>query len=323
MPRSRSCCGRPRAKSSAVLRRCAAPGAHRWRASVRAALSDHRRARRRAEQRARDAVPARWQTRSTIVLSAPPMQGIQVQILRDETDLEAARRARDSVLGNISHEFRTPLAAQLASIELLREGLGNMRPEAQRELLANVERGVLRLMRPDRQSARERAHRGRSTLDPPAAGGSGGSGHRGAGPDRTAAAAAATAGRDRCPGHRRAGARRRPAPRQVFVNLLANAAKFSPEGSTIRIGGRPVRRTDRGMGRGRGSRGASAAVPRRFSSASSAAPKPSPKPRVWDWAVDRQIDRRATRRLGAGGAYRCAAHALYAGTAAGNGELKT
>ena len=64
------------------------------------------------------------ETRSTIVLSAPPIQGIQVQILRDETDLEAARRARDSVLGNISHEFRTPLAAQLASIELLRDGLG-------------------------------------------------------------------------------------------------------------------------------------------------------------------------------------------------------
>ena len=86
-------------------------------------------------------------TRSTIVLSAPPVQGIQVQILRDETDLEAARRARDSVLGNISHEFRTPLAAQLASIELLRDGLDDMQPEAQRELLANVERGVLRLMR--------------------------------------------------------------------------------------------------------------------------------------------------------------------------------
>ncbi len=62
-------------------------------------------------------------TRSAIVLSAPPVQGVQVQILRDETDLEAARRARDSVLGNISHEFRTPLAAQLASIELLRDGL--------------------------------------------------------------------------------------------------------------------------------------------------------------------------------------------------------
>ena len=45
--------------------------------------------------------------------------------MRDETELEAVRRARDTVLANISHEFRTPLAAQLASIELLREGLAH------------------------------------------------------------------------------------------------------------------------------------------------------------------------------------------------------
>ncbi|HEX9139448.1 MAG TPA: ATP-binding protein, partial [Steroidobacteraceae bacterium] len=86
-------------------------------------------------------------TRATIIVSAPPVAGVQVQVIRDETDLEAARRARDSVLGNISHEFRTPLAAQLASIELLRDGLSTLGPAAQGELLANVERGVLRLMR--------------------------------------------------------------------------------------------------------------------------------------------------------------------------------
>ena len=51
------------------------------------------------------------------------VEGLQVQVIRDETELEAVRRARDSVLANISHEFRTPLAAQLASIELLRDGL--------------------------------------------------------------------------------------------------------------------------------------------------------------------------------------------------------
>jgi signal transduction histidine kinase/HAMP domain-containing protein len=86
-------------------------------------------------------------TRSAILVSAAPVAGLQVQVLRDETDLEAVRRARDSVLGNISHEFRTPLAAQLASIELLRDGLDHMPRDAQGELLANVERGVLRLMR--------------------------------------------------------------------------------------------------------------------------------------------------------------------------------
>ncbi len=65
---------------------------------------------------------------------------------RREEETRIARRARDAVLGNISHEFRTPLAAQLASIELLRDGLGNLAPAAQRELLSNVERGVRRLM---------------------------------------------------------------------------------------------------------------------------------------------------------------------------------
>ena len=57
--------------------------------------------------------------RTTIITSAAPVDELQVQVIRDETELEGVRRARDSVLANISHEFRTPLAAQLASIELL------------------------------------------------------------------------------------------------------------------------------------------------------------------------------------------------------------
>jgi signal transduction histidine kinase len=49
------------------------------------------------------------------------------------------------VLANISHEFRTPLAAQLASIELLSEGLGTMNVEGQRELVSSLHRGTQRL----------------------------------------------------------------------------------------------------------------------------------------------------------------------------------
>jgi signal transduction histidine kinase len=177
-------------------------------------------------------------TRSAIVLSAPPMQGVQVQILRDETDLEAARRARDSVLGNISHEFRTPLAALLASIELLRDGLNGMPPEAQRELLANVERGVLRLMRLiDNLLESVRIEAGQYSIrqQPVDL------------PDVIADA------RDLIEPLLRqrhmtlelddsglSGSVRGDAQRlgQVFVNLIANAAKFAPEGSTIRVGGR-------------------------------------------------------------------------------------
>jgi signal transduction histidine kinase len=90
---------------------------------------------------------AEGQPRSTIVTSAAPVDGLQVQVIRDETDLEAVRRARDSVLANISHEFRTPLAAQLASIELLREGLDSMTDVQRRELVLSLERGTHRLTR--------------------------------------------------------------------------------------------------------------------------------------------------------------------------------
>lgn len=83
--------------------------------------------------------------RRVVISSAAASDGIQVQVLRDETELEAVRRTRDTVLANISHEFRTPLSAQLASIELLREGIGEMPVEAQRELVASLERGVQRL----------------------------------------------------------------------------------------------------------------------------------------------------------------------------------
>jgi len=175
--------------------------------------------------------------RSAIVLSAPPVQGVQVQILRDETDLEAARRARDSVLGNISHEFRTPLAAQLASIELLRDGLADMAPDAQRELLANVERGVLRLMRLiDNLLESVRIEAGQHSIRQ----------------QPVDLVEVITDARDLIAPlllQRRLtleldesgiGAMLRgDAQRlgQVFVNLIANAAKFAPEGSTIRVGG--------------------------------------------------------------------------------------
>lgn len=84
--------------------------------------------------------------RRVVIASAPPaVDGLQVQVLRDETELEAARRTRDTVLANISHEFRTPLAAQLASIELLRDGVGTLSVEGQRELVSSLHRGTQRL----------------------------------------------------------------------------------------------------------------------------------------------------------------------------------
>jgi signal transduction histidine kinase len=85
--------------------------------------------------------------RTVIITSAGMVEGLQVQVMRDETDLEAARRARDSILANISHEFRTPLAAQLASIELLQENLHELPREQLEELVTALRRGSLRLTR--------------------------------------------------------------------------------------------------------------------------------------------------------------------------------
>jgi signal transduction histidine kinase len=85
--------------------------------------------------------------RTVVITSAAPVGGLQMQVMRDETELEAVRRARDSVLANISHEFRTPLSAQLASLELMLDGLESIPRERLGELLESLQRGTLRLTR--------------------------------------------------------------------------------------------------------------------------------------------------------------------------------
>jgi signal transduction histidine kinase len=176
-------------------------------------------------------------TRSTIIVSAPPVRGVQVQILRDETDLEAARRARDGVLGNISHEFRTPLAALLAAIELLRDGLAHMSLDGQRELLANLERGVLRLMQlidnllesvrieSGQLSIRKQSIELRAIVEEAS--------------QLLAPLLLQQRLRFEIDWNGIAATVRGDAQRlmQVFINLLANAVKFAPEGSTIHLGG--------------------------------------------------------------------------------------
>jgi signal transduction histidine kinase/HAMP domain-containing protein len=84
---------------------------------------------------------------TVIVTSAPPAGQRQIQLLREETGAEATRRLRDTVVANISHEFRTPLAAQIASIEMLRDRLGDIDPAEARRLVLAMERGALRLAR--------------------------------------------------------------------------------------------------------------------------------------------------------------------------------
>ena len=174
--------------------------------------------------------------RTTVITSSGIVDGLQVQVIRDETELEAVRRARDSVLANISHEFRTPLAAQLASIELLLEGLETLQPVQQRELVMSLERGALRLTRLiDNLLESVRIESGQLNIR-----------HQSVVLTEVVEDARALVGslltlrrqtlEVTLPEDLPYIEGDKPRLTQVFVNLLANANKFAPEGSTVRIG---------------------------------------------------------------------------------------
>ncbi len=176
-------------------------------------------------------------TRQTVITSSRVVNGLQVQVLRDETELEGVRRARDTVLANVSHEFRTPLAAQLASIELLREGLKTSPPEKLDELVLSLERGTLRLTRlidnllesvrieSGQLDVRRQSIELADVVD-----------------DARALVEALL--------HQRRQSLEVDVPQglelqgdatrltQVFVNLIANASKFAPEATAVRVGAR-------------------------------------------------------------------------------------
>ncbi|HYJ40430.1 MAG TPA: ATP-binding protein [Steroidobacteraceae bacterium] len=176
-------------------------------------------------------------TRQTVITSSRVVNGLQVQVLRDETELEGVRRARDTVLANVSHEFRTPLAAQLASIELLREGLKTSPPEKLDELVLSLERGTLRLTRLiDNLLESVRIESGQLDVR------------------RQSIELADVVGDARALVEALLRQRRQslevsvPAGlelqgdgtrlTQVFVNLIANASKFAPEDTAVRVGAR-------------------------------------------------------------------------------------
>jgi signal transduction histidine kinase/HAMP domain-containing protein len=179
---------------------------------------------------------AHGEPRVTVITSAAQVDGLQVQVIRDETELEAVRRARDSVLANISHEFRTPLAAQLASIELLLAGLDTMTPAQQRTLVSSLERGTLRLTQLiDNLLESVRIESGQLAIR-----------RQSVSLAEIVEEAAALVGSLLTQRGQRlvvqlpealpqvSGDKTRLT--QVFVNLLANANKFAPEGSSVRIG---------------------------------------------------------------------------------------
>lgn len=168
---------------------------------------------------------------------APLDDAPQFQVMRDETEVESTRRLRDTVLANITHEFRTPLTAQLASIELLRDRLGDLKTEEARDLILSLERGTLRLTQLiDNLLESVRIDAGHTSIrrQPVAL--------EEVVDEAVDLASPLLALREQTldvdlpyplPPVRG------DAPRlvQVFVNLLANANKFAPAGSAIRVGG--------------------------------------------------------------------------------------
>ena len=190
--------------------------------------------------------------RSVVITSAAPVEERQFLVMRDETDVELARRQRDIVLANISHEFKTPLAAQRASLELLRDkllerpaggGARDTRPGGRQEaaevqeLVLSLERGGLRLTQLiDNLLESVRIESGQDSLR-----------RRPVALDEVIEEAVELTA------PLLAQRRQRleldlpfplppvvgDAPRltQVFVNLLANAQKFAPAGSALAIGG--------------------------------------------------------------------------------------
>ena len=179
---------------------------------------------------------------AAVISSAPEAGGLQVQILREESPDEAARRSRDAVVADLAHELKTPLAAQRASLELLRERLARGEggrpadPEAG-ELAAGVEAGALRLERLiDNLLESVRIESGETAIRRVAVD------LEEVAEEAVATTSALFAQR----GQRLEVELPYPLPpvtgdpprlTQALVNLLANAAKFAPEGSEVRVGG--------------------------------------------------------------------------------------
>jgi len=69
----------------------------------------------------------------------------QVLVVREENAIEAARAIRDRILANLSHEFQTPLSAQIASNELLRDHLRSSSDAVAVGLADAQYRGTMRL----------------------------------------------------------------------------------------------------------------------------------------------------------------------------------
>lgn len=72
-------------------------------------------------------------------------EAAQVLVFRDVSDEEAVHRLLGEFLGTIAHEFKTPLAALAASLELLQDQGPDLNEGELEELLTSLHLGILRL----------------------------------------------------------------------------------------------------------------------------------------------------------------------------------
>lgn len=87
----------------------------------------------------------------TLSIASAPMESPDgepprtVLMIRDVTSEDAAQRLRSYFLANISHEFRTPLSALKASVELLLEGLNTFTLDETMQLARSIHFSVTSL----------------------------------------------------------------------------------------------------------------------------------------------------------------------------------
>jgi signal transduction histidine kinase len=159
----------------------------------------------------------------------------QVVMVHEQTSIEIARAMRDAVVANLSHEFQTPLAAQIASIELLLDHLRASGDAIAVQLAESQSRGALRLSQlvenlldSVRLESGEMRLR-RDAVELPALVRSAVDLMRPLIAQREQQVVLDLPAQERS---LRGDARRLS---QVVVNLLANANKFAPDQSTIRV----------------------------------------------------------------------------------------
>jgi PAS domain S-box-containing protein len=99
----------------------------------------------RVALRGEDGQPRTVAVTRCLLLGRPGASREEVLVLRDVSDEVAVTQLKEAFLANITHEFQTPLAALLASVELLRDEEQEVTPDDRRRLLDSVAVGTRRL----------------------------------------------------------------------------------------------------------------------------------------------------------------------------------